>query len=213
MESKGCDIPTPIKVLGWGLVGLVALYFYKEFLEYPNAKSFLEKQGSLIAGIIAFAAAVIALYSQRESVQRQLSSQRKMEEDKLFREKLEEMYSFIQELRINATLTRTYMIKDHVRDIDIFNKDIGRIVMLQRLYRVADKKLFQEYSGSVYEFLEVWSNFARDYVMESKDGLDKEIDPEELQSRFIDFHSKSDIFFKNTDKFLVYLSSLIVRQE
>lgn len=207
MGSKDCGIPTPIKVLGWGLVGLIGLYFYKEFLEYPDAKIFLEKQGSLIAGIIAFLAAVIALYSQRESVQRQLDFQRKMESDRVFSEKLEEMYAVVQQLKTKVALIRVHLITDHVLDIDVLNKDIDRIVLLQRLYKIADETLFQEYRAISYGYLEVWSDITRDYIEEPKDGKRECTDAEELISRFMDLRHKADIFFRNTDKFLVHLSS------
>lgn len=209
MKNKDCDIATSIKVLGWCLIGIVILYFCKEFLGYPSTKEFLEGQGSLIAGIIAFIAAVIALYSQRESVQKQLDFQKNMDESKVFREKLEELYSDIQALKINITLTRTDMIKNSVQDVDIFIVDIGRIVMLQGLYKIADEELFQEYASCTYRFLEAWSGFAGDYITKQEEGVQREIIPEEVEFRSYDIFLKSNIFFENTDKLLDHLLSLI----
>src|SRR5699024_7151987 len=182
MKNKDCDIPAPIKVLGWCLIGFVVLYFCKELLGYSSYKDFLEAQGSLIAGMIAFVAAVIALYSQKSSVNRQLDYQRKMEEDKVFREKLEEMYHLVQEFKVNVTLTRTNLITDIASDIDIYNKDIAGIIMLQRLYKIADEDIFNRYVYKSVDFLQEWGGIAEDYVI-NHDGMIHN-DSEEISSRY-----------------------------
>lgn len=172
MEREDCDIPTSVKVLGWGVIGLVSLYFCKEFLEYPDFKSFLEKQGSLIAGIIAFVAAVLALYSQRESVQTQIDSQKKIEKNRVFKEKIEEAYNAANNLRLKILLTKSKDIKDSTKDIDIFNYDIDKVDMLCQLYEIVSSEIADNYREIATDFLNTWGEYTEKRL--TSDGVSKE---------------------------------------
>lgn len=198
MENKDSDIPIPIKVLGYLIIGLVILYFCKELLGYSSAKEFLESQGSLIAGIIAFIAAVIALYSQRESTKKQIDGQREMEEEKTFRAKTEEVYSAVEGLRIKVLLTRPNMVEDTVRDIDVLLHDLARIVMLCRLYRIVDEDLFLEYRKNTGGFLDTWSILAKNYLVQ--DSSSHEI--------LNEYKESLNAFQGSTNKLLNFLISL-----
>lgn len=191
----------------------VGAFLTAEIVGFKTVKSvgdwiyvFLKDQGSLIAGIIAFVAAVIALYSQRESTQKQIKAQRTMEEEKLFRAKIEETYSLVEGLRLRILLARARPVEDITRDISVFNYDLAKILMLYNLYVIStDGQLFTEYRRSVSDFLESWITVARKYI-NMKNGNKEELAVwEEVCAADKDAFEK---FISTTDDFIVHLSSI-----
>lgn len=84
MKRDDCKIPFVTQLIGWLLIGIVLLYFFKESFEYPSWKYFLEKQGSLIGAILgAIVLAATVAYTikrQSEGLERQVSSNRERDE-------------------------------------------------------------------------------------------------------------------------------------
>lgn len=110
MKNKDCDIPFPIKALGWFLISFVILYFYKEFLEYPDVKSFTEGQGSflgaVVGAVVLTGTVAFTIKKQAESVERQIASARANVEAQIFSDRADEM-SYLA-LEINAIILNIY---------------------------------------------------------------------------------------------------------
>lgn len=120
---------------------LVELFGIEAFIEISK------NHGSLVAGLIALLAAVIAVIAQKI-----------LERDKVLNAKREELYSTVIGLRTKVVLTRTRHVKDSVISIDALIHDLNKASMLVSLYNIADDGIYTSYRESVNRFLETWSS-------------------------------------------------------
>ena len=178
----------------------ISVFILNEIFSYGAIEDLSKNHGSLIAGLIAFLAAVIALYSQRESTQRQIDAQHVLEQDRLITSKKEELFEVVEGLRVKALLIRPHMVKDTVLDIDVLYHDVSKATMLCMLYDIADRDLFIEYRQSVEDHLANWSDLSSKMLR----GIDiKEHDTQR-------FKHSSDMFFEYSK---VFVNSLALDQQ
>lgn len=131
-----------------------------QLLPEKGVYEFLKDHGSLIAGFVAFGAAFIALYSQREATRNQASIQFTIEDNRLFVSKLEELYDVIERLRLKAMLIRTDSLGEVVQEIESLYLDLGRASMICRIHKVISQELFEGYREDTEDFIVSWSRYA-----------------------------------------------------
>ncbi|MGL4675424.1 MAG: hypothetical protein ACRCXK_11245 [Wohlfahrtiimonas sp.] len=178
----------------YGAVSVLVVFFLICMFLFPSVgidqiENFIARHGSLIAGLIAFGAAFIALYSQREATRNQASIQFTIEDNKLFISKVEELYDTVQRLRLKAILIRSDEVKNSTSAIDELYLDLGKASMICRLHRVISQELFEEYRSNTEFFIDAWSDLAKSKIDPDGTWLVKEVI---FKSRFEKFRESSN---------------------
>lgn len=143
MKKNDCNIPFITQFLGWSLAGVVLLYFFKESLEYPSWKCFLEKQGSLIGafiGAVVLAGTVVyTIKRQTENVQMQIESSRRSLELQEFRSNVDKMSYITSEMSLHVLAANPEKVGVLVNQLQRINRKV----------KVVPESLFNNYRYAI----------------------------------------------------------------
>lgn len=190
---------------------VAALLLVVLFTDIKGWANWLSTYGGLIGSIFAVIIASYTIKRQSDNVREQIQSQRSLEEARLIREKIEEMYSVVSKLRLKILFARAKFHRDIISDIDIFNYDLDKILMLYNLYgnynlyASIDKCLFSEYRGSVSGLLDNWREVAQkaiNVISNQKEDVEACLDADKA------YKKSFERFEKATDNFIIHLSSI-----
>lgn len=95
--------------------------------------------------------------AQDKLTKRQISAQREMNEESVFKKKVEETYEIAFNLRLKVFMAKSFADVNSYREIGIFNSDVEKIIMLCELYKLTPKDLSDQYWEVSVKLLDRWS--------------------------------------------------------